>query len=85
MHEKVLDTVDRILKIMESNWDTKSLAELSENEILALFFLHHRVDEFSKMQAEKPDMFDQLGITEKEVMIFNNYVEWLNIITGVKL
>jgi len=30
-------------------------------------------------------MFDQFGITQKEVMIFNTYVEWLRIISGENL
>jgi hypothetical protein len=83
MAKIVIDTIERIIKLMDKHWDAKSYVELTDEENAESRFLFRRVLNFSVLERKAPEKFHVLGITQKEVMIMNNYLDWLKSIRVV--
>jgi hypothetical protein len=76
MEKIVIDTINRILELMGKHWDAKSYKELTDQENDEASFLLKRIKNFSVLKQTAPERFNELGITKKEMMIINNFLDW---------
>ena len=83
MERVVTDTIDRITKLMDKHWDAKSITELTQEEYDESKFLLSRLQGLSVIERSARENCIELGITAKEVMIMNNFVDWFKSIGGI--
>jgi hypothetical protein len=80
MEKVVIDTIDRITKLMDKHWDAKGNTELTDEEKDEARSLLERLQDFMVLKIAMPEQLEELGITQKEVMIINTFAEWSNFI-----
>jgi hypothetical protein len=72
--QTVEDTIERIFKIIDHNWDAQSWKDLSGFEYSEALRLRTKVDQVSNILRQETGK--DFGITAKQKMILANYLVW---------